>query len=392
MRMTEDTIFLLTDDGDELQPVPNVAYKTEDVLQRLIAKHPDLIVGEKIDAEAPPRWLMVAREAGIPDSENGSSRWSVDHLLLDQYGRPTFVEAKRSSNTQIRREIVGQILDYAANAIVYWPGDRIRALATEQFGGTEKLDEHIGSFSAVGGDESDLADVVERYWDTVEANLRQGNVRLLFAADSIPRELRRIIEFLNEKMSTVEVLGVEIRQYRGRGISALVPRIVGQTETARDNKSTSTSAAKPRLTKEEFLSAQQGDVHNFWKALIEKAEQSSEWSINWGRALSIRFWSPAFQGFRSIIYSNALDGRPHFYVSREYLNMDYPSEAEQLKKDLEALGFESGGIWSAKMEFTDHESIKKAEMGFAKIREHLEKIQQDDAQALGGQEDQSGAL
>jgi hypothetical protein len=124
MRMTEDTIFLLTDDGDELQPVPNVAYKTEDVLQRLIAKHPDLIVGEQIDADAPPRWLMVAREARIPDSENGGSRWSVDHLLLDQFGRPTFVEAKRSSNTQIRREIVGQILDYAANAIVYWPGRR----------------------------------------------------------------------------------------------------------------------------------------------------------------------------------------------------------------------------------------------------------------------------
>ena len=380
--MTDDTIFLLTDDGDELQPVPNVAYETEDVLQRLIAKHPDLIVGEQIDSEAPPKWLMVAREAGIPDSENGYARWSVDHLLLDQYGRPTFVEAKRSSNTQIRREIVGQILDYAANAIVYWPGDRIRALATEQFGGTEKLDEHIGSFSAAGGDESDLSDIVERFWGTVETNLKQGNVRLLFAADKIPRELRRIIEFLNEKMSTVEVLGVEIRQYRGRGISALVPRIVGQTETARDNKTTSTSAAKPALTKEEFLSAQEGDVHDFWNSLIEKAEQSSDWSVNWGQALCIRLRSPAFQGFRSIIYSNPLNARPHLYVSREYLNTDYPAEAEQLKKDLEALGFEPNGIWSASIKFTDRESVRKAEMGVEKIREILERIKQDDPKAL----------
>ena len=54
-------------------------------------------------------------------------------------------------------------------------------------------------------------------------------MRLLFVADDIPRELRRIIEFLNEKMSGggVDVLGVEIRQHRGEGISALVPRIAG---------------------------------------------------------------------------------------------------------------------------------------------------------------------
>jgi hypothetical protein len=387
MRMTEDTIFLLTDDGDELQPVPNVAYKTEDVLQRLIAKHPDLIVGEQIDAEAPPRWLMVAREARIPDSENGGSRWSVDHLLLDQFGRPTFVEAKRSSNTQIRREIVGQILDYAANAIVYWPGDRIRALATDQFGGTEKLDEHIGSFSEVGGDESDLGDVVERYWDTVEANLRQGNVRLLFAADSIPRELRRIIEFLNEKMSTVEVLGVEIRQYRGEGISALVPRIVGQTETARDNKTSSSSASGPKLTKAEFLSAQEGPVLEFWKKLIKKAEDSKDWSVNWSRAMCIRLRSPAIDGFRSVIYSNALGHTPHITVHREFLNMDYPEQTEKLQQDLEALGFSSSAKWRTYINFSDEESVRIAEKGIARLQEFLEEIKQVDSEATGGEED-----
>jgi len=375
MAITDDTIFLLTDDK-KLQRVPNVEYETEDLLQALIAEYPELIVGDQIDAEAPPKWLMVAREAGIPDSADGGSRWSVDHLLLDQYGRPTFVEAKRSSNTQIRREIVGQILDYAANAIVYWPGDRIRALATDQFGGTEALDEHIASFSAIGGDESDLDGIVERYWDTVETNLKQGNVRLLFAADSIPRELRRIIEFLNEKMSTVEVLGVEIRQYRGEGISALVPRIVGQTETARDNKTRSPANTAGHITKDEFLAAQEGGAHAFWRELIEKAEHSKEWSTSWGKALCIRMWSPKSEMFRSVIYSNAIGARPHLYVSREYLNMDYPAETEQLKKDLEALGFESGGKWAASIKFKDPESVKKAEMGVAKIWEFLEKVKQ----------------
>jgi len=55
----------------------------------------------------------------IPDREDGSGRWSLDHLFLDQDSIPTLVEVKRSSDTRIRREVVGQILDYAANALVY---------------------------------------------------------------------------------------------------------------------------------------------------------------------------------------------------------------------------------------------------------------------------------
>lgn len=40
-----------------------------------------------------------------------------------------------------------------------------------------------------------------------------------------PRELRRLIEFLNEQFTKIEVLGVELRQYVGQGIKALVPRV-----------------------------------------------------------------------------------------------------------------------------------------------------------------------
>ena len=51
---------------------------------------------------------------------DGVERWSVDHLLLDQDAIPTLVEVKRSSDSRIRREVVGQMLDYAANAVTYW--------------------------------------------------------------------------------------------------------------------------------------------------------------------------------------------------------------------------------------------------------------------------------
>lgn len=67
----------------------------------------------------------------VPNAADGSGRFSLDHLFLDQYGTPTFVECKRASDTRVRREVVAQMLDYAANGVQYWPMDRLRQAATE---------------------------------------------------------------------------------------------------------------------------------------------------------------------------------------------------------------------------------------------------------------------
>jgi hypothetical protein len=37
-----------------------------------------------VDPEAPRQWLFIGREVGIPNEENGSAQWSLDHLFLDQ--------------------------------------------------------------------------------------------------------------------------------------------------------------------------------------------------------------------------------------------------------------------------------------------------------------------
>ena len=41
-----------------------------------------MIAGEQIDSSSPRRWLLIAREMGVPDEEGGSDRWSLDHLFL----------------------------------------------------------------------------------------------------------------------------------------------------------------------------------------------------------------------------------------------------------------------------------------------------------------------
>ncbi|MGH3222904.1 MAG: hypothetical protein ACRDPY_30120 [Streptosporangiaceae bacterium] len=111
---------------------------------------------------------------------------------------------KRSEGTRIRREAVGQMLDYAANGVVYWPAERLRSefearCAVERKHAAEVFRENLG-------DDVDP----EWFWGEVEQDLRSGRVRLVFVSDLIPPELRRVIEFLNERISPTEVVGVEI--------------------------------------------------------------------------------------------------------------------------------------------------------------------------------------
>jgi hypothetical protein len=107
-------------------------YDSEALLQKLLADYPNILAGDQIDTATPRRWLLVAREAPLPSEEGGTGRWSVDHLFLDQHGVPTIVEVKRSSDTRIRREVIGQMIEYAANAVVYWPVEHLRARLEER--------------------------------------------------------------------------------------------------------------------------------------------------------------------------------------------------------------------------------------------------------------------
>jgi hypothetical protein len=137
---------------------------------------------------------------------------------------PTLVEVKRSSDTRIRREVVGQMLDYAANGVVYWPLEQLREL----FAGHCERDQ-LDPSSVVAEVASREVDV-EEFWGRAGENLRAGKVRMVFVSDEIPRELARVVEFLNGQMNPAEVIAIEIKQYLGAdGTKTLVPRVIGQT-------------------------------------------------------------------------------------------------------------------------------------------------------------------
>lgn len=222
-------IFLETPDG--LRPMTEQPYDQEAVLQEALEKYPEMIAGITTSEDETGRLALVKREMGVPGEQDGAQKFSLDHLFVDADGIPILVEVKRSSDTRIRREVVGQMLDYAANGLKYWPIEQLRDAFAESVAQGEAPDDWLESYWGI--------EDPEHYWQTVESNLRMGRVRLLFVADRLPPELVRLIEFLNEQMREAEVLGIELRQFVGEGNQrAFVPTVIGRTSRAVESKAT----------------------------------------------------------------------------------------------------------------------------------------------------------
>ncbi len=221
-------IFILGSEG--LTEMDELPFRREHELQRYLAAHPELLSAEAPEDER-RRLLLVQREMGVADREGGSSRWSLDHLFVDQDAIPTFVEVKRASNTDIRRKVVGQMLDYAANASAHWDAGRLSSSFAASVGDAETAHEQLVGFLAGEQDP-------EEFWDLVAAHLEERRLRLVFVAETIPAELRSIVEFLNEQLPLTEVLAVEIKQYKEPGGERVnvVPRVIGDTQIARRAK------------------------------------------------------------------------------------------------------------------------------------------------------------
>lgn len=214
-------IYLLGD--GELSRITEERIGSEDVLQRYLAEHPELLAGEQIDEAEPRSFLLLTREADVPDDEEATGRWSMDHLFVDQDAVPTFVEVKRRRDTRIRRTVVGQMLEYAANATMYWDPSIIRTRFEERARLADK--DPDAELARLLGEDADA----DAFWEDLETNLKAGKIRMLFVADEVPGELKRIVAFLNRHLDKPEVLAVEIKQYAGEGQTALVPRVYGKT-------------------------------------------------------------------------------------------------------------------------------------------------------------------
>lgn len=67
-----DSIFLVGDHGS-LTEASSTAYNVEAELQELLADNVHLLPGAQINRDNPRRWLLIKREAGVPNHEGGEA-------------------------------------------------------------------------------------------------------------------------------------------------------------------------------------------------------------------------------------------------------------------------------------------------------------------------------
>ena len=274
-----ERIYTTGADGS-LEALEETRFSSEDELQSLIAENPELLDGEQIRPGDAIRWILISREKGIAASLGEGARWAVDHLIVDQDAVPTLVEVKQSSNSEIRRSIVGQMLEYAAHASANWTADELRNAFNEQSRarGADPDDE----LGALLQGEREALD----FWDAVSTNLAAKRLRLLFVADDIPDPLAQVVMFLNAQMPGIEVLAVEIKRFHGVSGQTLVPRVIGRTAAG---SARGPSRSVPKLTRESFIEGfANEEVRRVATRLLEVGEQSGGYVYYGTGGVSIR--------------------------------------------------------------------------------------------------------
>lgn len=214
------TLVLLGDTPEVVSRVPQGEARREAVLRDLIADHPSTLPVQDIDPSY-GRIVTVTTELSIPGVG------FVDVVLMDENGRLIVVECKLWRNPQARREVVGQILDYARelSRFAYEDLQRQVSIATKRHGNVlYGLAREAGSTLA----EADFVDRVTR-------DLAAGRFLLLVVGDGIAEGTRRIGEYLRDQPGLAFSFAlIEMAEYRhidAQGVAHAImhPRVLAQT-------------------------------------------------------------------------------------------------------------------------------------------------------------------
>lgn len=206
-------------DRDELNPIPypQLAGKAEDFggreawLEEALASHPDLLLIDRIDPHA-GKPVLIGRQLEIP------GRGTLDLLFLELSGILTLVETKLAENSELRREVFAQIIDYATyitdmsyDELERWVCSLDQPLRTES-GLSAALWRAAGHLAESGAAYKNWS---REFPDTIRDNLRRRRIRLVIVANRIDHRLRDILEFtVGGARPDFQIALVEITPYK----------------------------------------------------------------------------------------------------------------------------------------------------------------------------------
>jgi len=196
-------------------------------LQRIIMQHPGLLPIDQIEPAFIPA-IPVCMELSVPSG-------FVDNLYATPTGDLVVGETKLFRNPESRREVIGQIIDYAKDLSAWSYAELDTAVRKaipvgSDRGGMGGLYETVAA--AVGPQGVDEAQFV----DAVSRNLARGRFLLLVIGDGIQEGIEGITRFLQNHaqlhftFGLVELAIYELPAVNGVAAGFLVqPRIIART-------------------------------------------------------------------------------------------------------------------------------------------------------------------
>jgi hypothetical protein len=197
--------ILIKNGSGKWQKAVENSFNKEDELQELLYLSPELI--EREDEGI----VVFTRESTLPGSGN------TDLIGVSSNGDILLIETKLAKNLEIRRKVIGQILEYAAFlwGMSYEDFDRIFAA---------KEGKPISELLADRGADIEL----ESFRATVSDNLSGGRFDLLIVVDEMNDELEKIISYISSFDGGVKLEALAVKVHKHNDLSVLVPQRFGQ--------------------------------------------------------------------------------------------------------------------------------------------------------------------
>ena len=213
--------------------------------------------GAAIDA-AYDSAVPVCRELSTPAGY-------VDALYVSALGRLTLAEFKLWRNPQARREVIGQILDYAKE-IASWSYEDLQREVSRAL----KRPGNV-LFDLVRATDPDVEEGV--FVDNVTRHLRRGEFLLLIIGDGIREGVENIVDFVQQHSGLHFNLAlVEAALYRDKDDHVIVqPRVLCRTEIVRRvvfEAEETRDILPDDAEREDVLSDLQRENLRFWTAVL----------------------------------------------------------------------------------------------------------------------------
>jgi len=216
----QGTPYFIGDNSSmKLQRVPlNEKAFQENWLQELIHNNPQVLPIDEIESGFAPL-ISLGKEIH-------TSVGYIDNLFISPNGYLTIVETKLWRNPEAKREVVGQIIDYA------------KELTTWTF---SRLDNSIKSSNNLKGiielieDAYDINESQEQtIIDNIERNLKRGRFLLLIVGDGIRESVEDMVDYLSSYSQLQFTLGlVELQVYKNpksKKDFIVIPNLITRTK------------------------------------------------------------------------------------------------------------------------------------------------------------------